>query len=187
MQIRPHFLFNSFNALNAFIITKQEEKAEFMLSKLSELLRRTIDTSVHEFITVREEVNHLDLYMDIQRLRFGQRMVYHALIDEDTEQALIPFFILQPVVENAIQYSIEISDQPIDLDIRVYKEQSQLILEVRNTFCALPMNDRQGHGIGLSNVRDRLFRHYGETAHLDLKINQDGVTLVKINLPYASS
>jgi sensor histidine kinase YesM len=184
MQIRPHFLFNTLNALNGLILTQQSDKAEYMLNRLSELLRKTLDSKVQEFVTVNDELTNLDIYMDIQRVRFDERIRYTTQISDPAQQAKIPFFLLQPIVENAIQYSVEISDAPIDVQIIIKVAVPQLQIEVRNTFCPLPDTALHGHGIGLSNVRERLERHYGDKASVELHINQDGITVVNVTLPF---
>lgn len=182
MQIRPHFLFNSLNALNAFIITKRNEEAEHMLSRLSELLQRSLSTTTEEFVTLQEELSLINLYIEIQQIRFGNRIQFNTQIASETCQQKLPFFILQPIVENAIHYRVEQTNQVVQLTIVSSLEQHQLCIEIRNTFHSQE-HPSHGHGIGLSNVRNRLERYYGHQATLQLDINRKGITVVTLTLP----
>lgn len=186
MQIRPHFLFNTLNALNGLILTQRTEKAEIMLSRLSALLQQTLNKETREFISLKEELNHVQLYMDIQSIRFEERLQYDTDIQMETYEAHIPFFIVQPILENAIKYSVEQTNKPIFISLTARVHQLQLQIEIRNTFVDSNNQMMSGYGIGLSNVTERLARYYKSSAAVNLIINDHGITRVEINLPYVT-
>jgi sensor histidine kinase YesM len=161
MQIHPHFLFNTHHSIIGLIVKNENEKAAQMLAKLSELLRKTIEKQDTEFVPLADELKSVDLYLDIQKIRFSNRFTYDKDISSEAANAKVPYFILQPIVENAVLYGVEKTDSESFIHIRAFVEKKQLVIEISNSG-TISNESKNGFGIGLSNVTKRLKQHYGE-------------------------
>lgn len=168
MQIQPHFLFNTHQSILGLIALGENEKAAGMLTKLSDLLRSVIDKQDTEFVTLSEELSTIDLYMDIQIVRFKDRLTFVKHVANDTLRKMIPYFLLQPIVENAIQYGVEQLDEPSELIVNAFLFNDQLHIEVLNQGVNTSAKEKHGSGIGLSNIRKRLHECYGNQASFEL-------------------
>lgn len=168
MQIQPHFLFNTHQAILGLIALGENEKAAGMLTKLSDLLRSVIEKQDTEFVALSEEIATIDLYMDIQKIRFNDRLTFRKNVSPEALHMKIPYFILQPVVENAIQYGVEQSDENnlVQLDASITDQ--KLKIEVINQQAFRTDELKHGSGIGLSNIKKRLQECYGEMASFEL-------------------
>lgn len=182
MQIQPHFLFNTHQSVIGLIIQQENEKAVEMLTKLSALLRSTIEQQKDEFVPLREEMQVIGLYLDIQKVRFGERMSYRIDMDEQVKELPVPFFILQPLAENAVKYGVECADERVEIVILATVADMRLCLEVRNTRPPGSAVTTQGMGIGMKNVAQRLQQHYGDAATLSLETG-DKMTVSRLILP----
>lgn len=182
MQIHPHFLFNTHQSIIGLIVRNENEKAAQMLAKLSELLRSTIEKQDAEFVPLSDELKSVDLYLDIQKIRFSNRFVYEKTISGEAADAKMPYFILQPIVENAVLYGVEKTDAQSTIAINAEIENGLLTIEVANT--GVISNDKKGSGlgIGLSNVGKRLKQYYGDNASLSLT-SDDKTTTAQIKIP----
>jgi sensor histidine kinase YesM len=158
-QLQPHFLFNSLNSISA-LVRSQPDKAREMVLQLSEFLRGTIRKDSQSWISLKEELNYLRMYLDIERVRFGHRLVVDFAVDPDLESARIPQLLIQPLVENAIKHGLYGVTGSVKIDIQCKKEGNYLLLEVSNPFdpeFAAP----EGTGFGLSSVERRLYLLFG--------------------------
>lgn len=184
-QLQPHFLFNTLHA----IITLLDEdtlSAEDMLLRLSELLRAFLEDYDGQEITLRRELELLDLYLGIQRRRFTDRLTTQIYIAPDTLDCAVPSLLLQPIVENAIRHGIGTRAGSDRVEIESRREGDQLLLEVRNSNSTLePVGQRSngGHGIGLSNTRLRLRELYGDDADLRLDMLYPQGVVCRIRVP----
>jgi len=189
-QLQPHFLFNTLNSISA-LIPQSPKLANEMLMNLSDLLRMTLRDPDQGEITLVNELNLLGHYVDIQRLRFGARLTLLHEVDEAAHDLLVPPMLLQPIVENAIRYGIEPSDQPETIVIKARVEAEQLWLEVTNTcHVALEVKPQAtpSTGLGLENIRNRLRAHYGENQGFTAAPLQEGMGFcVQIRIPAHSS
>lgn len=184
MQLNPHFLFNTLNAISS-LMHQDVDAADRMLVRLSELLRRALDTRDRQEVPLAEELTFLDRYLEIEQTRFGARLTVEREIELGTDRALVPNLVLQPLVENAIKHGIERQRQPGKVVIKVVREGDELCLRVRNTGpgpSARP--SAKGHGIGLSNTRRRLEQLYGTHQSLDLVEVLEGGMEVRVRLPW---
>jgi sensor histidine kinase YesM len=182
MQIHPHFLFNTHNSILSLILKNENEKAAVMLGKLSNLLRKTIETQDEEFVPLSKELEIADLYLDLQSVRFSDRLNYVRGISADTLDCKVPFFILQPLVENAIIHGVEKTADVSQLKLQTKKEHDRLLITIANTLAGIEKHGHAGHGIGLSNVTKRIAQYYSGNASLTLEFS-DGLAVVTINLP----
>ncbi|AWI26138.1 sensor histidine kinase [Flavobacterium pallidum] len=181
MQIHPHFLFNTHHSIIALITKKENDKAAKMLSKLSDLLRTTIEKQEAEFVPLAEEINTAELYLGIQLIRFNERFTYHKNIAPETEKCLIPYFILQPIIENAVIYGIEKTENDAFITINSDVESSRLVIEVINT--GLLGHEHKGFGIGIANIKSRLQQYYGNQSAFELRQNDAHTTIATIKIP----
>jgi len=183
MQLHPHFLFNTLNAIAA-LVHKDARAADEMITNLSELLRATLDTSAQE-IQLRQELDFLNRYLEIQQVRFGERLRVEKEIDAATLDALVPTLILQPLVENAIRHGIEPNTATGLVAIRArLNENGALHLTVRDSGGGLKPQNKASSGIGLANTRGRLQELYGNRARLVLNSEADGGFAVEMEIPF---
>lgn len=185
-QIQPHFLFNAHQSLLSLILQNENKKAADMLSKLSDLLRITLQKQDSEFITVEEEVEMIKLYLSLQQIRYDHRMECTFDISPEAWHLKIPFFTLQPLAENAVKFGVEQSDKPCTIGVRIYIHDHMLNLAISNTTSHNRTHPVAGFGIGLQNVSARLQQHYQDAATLELYTDQVN-TIAQISIPlYAS-
>lgn len=179
LQLNPHFLFNTLNAISA-IMYEQPRVADEMLARIGDLLRATLGTREQEH-ALSEEWHLLELYLDIQRARFGDDLVVNIESEPSLAQARVPFLVLQPMVENAIEHS---GGPTRRIDITATRKDRQLELCVRNAVHAQGESTHRGHGIGLSNIEARLKHLHGGAASLRLEHRDGKESCVRLWLPF---
>lgn len=169
MQLNPHFLFNALNGIGT-LMYRDVELADTMLVKLADLLRHVLDQGLTQRVTLRQELSFLDRYLELEQLRFGDRLVVRREISESCLDAWVPSLILQPLVENAIKHGIEPMTRPGTVVVRASTvAKSMLHLEVEDDGQGTdPVHGRQGLGIGTSNTRARLKQLYGGNGRFEL-------------------
>jgi signal transduction histidine kinase len=185
MQLRPHFLFNTLNSISVMVLKGAGPEAIRAIRQLGDLLRTTLHSAGAQEVPLQEEVAFVQGYLDIERLRFGDRLRVGFEIPDDAAVALVPHLILQPLVENAIVHGL--ADRLHDGHIRVvaHRDAETLNLEVWDNGAGLPANAAPTQsGVGLSNVRARLRELYGEAAHVHVVSATEGGTRASIALPY---
>jgi hypothetical protein len=185
MQLQPHFLFNAMNTVAMLIRQGDAQTAVRVLARLSDLLRQILDDGRGQEVPIEEELDLLARYLEIEQLRFGDRLDVRITLDEGAQGALVPAFLLQPLAENAIRHGIarRASAGRIELDGR--RENGMLVLRLRNDGPPLPDDwTPYGAGIGLRNTRARLDRLYGDGASLDVADAPEGGVAVRIVLPW---
>jgi signal transduction histidine kinase len=175
-QLRPHFLFNTLNAISGFIHT-DPRAADDMIGNLSSLLRLSLDSGEVQNVLLRDELRALELYIDIQQARFGKRFTVEMCIDPQTLGAYVPHLMLQPLVENAFHHGI--SKRTTDGLLRVESERrdSMVRLLVADNGPGSGGHAGNGTGIGLKNSRARLRRLYGDLAALNVADSAAGFTV----------
>jgi two-component system sensor histidine kinase AlgZ len=179
-RIRPHFLFNSLNAVLGLIRT-DAKRAETMLEDLADLFR-VLMRDHHERVPLEEEVALCKKYLEIESLRLGERLVVEMHVDQRAHLALVPLLLLQPLVENAVLHGIEPSAAPGLVKIDVERRGNQIAVAISNPWHGETV--RVGHQIGLSNVRQRLELLHDLEARLETRI-EDGRFLVNMTLPFS--
>lgn len=155
-QLQPHFLFNSLNSINALIGSRPQE-ARKMVQQLSDFLRGTIKKDETQWVNLQEELQYLQLYLDIEKVRFGNRLATHSVIEEDTHQLKLPALLLQPIVENAIKFGLYDTIGETVIEISAVKEGNNLVIKVKNPFDPETSSPKQGTGFGLNSVQRRLY------------------------------
>src|SRR5439155_10122787 len=169
MQLHPHFLFNTLHSISSLVL-EDPPKANSMIARLGDFLRLTLDHSDQQLVTLKEETEFVRCYLEIEQVRFGDRLAVDFQIEPATLGAEVPHLILQPVVENAIQHAIAPHAAPGRIEITVSRSDGSLRLQVKDTGPGMGTTNHsmEGHGVGLSNVRARLERLYGADFSLEM-------------------
>ncbi|HMA51560.1 MAG TPA: histidine kinase [Magnetospirillaceae bacterium] len=181
-QIEPHFLFNSLNAIVSLIREGRPSDAIDITVELGDLLRRLLDDSGRTLVPLFEEFDFLGKYLAIQKVRFGERLVIAIDRPDELAMAQVPALILQPLAENALKHGIGRRVEGGLLEIKVARDDRSLSIRVEND--APPLPPERQDGIGLSNIRARLFSLYGDQAALTIGAGAPGKVLVTLSLPY---
>jgi two-component sensor histidine kinase len=184
MQLHPHFLFNTLQAIAA-LIRRDADAAERALARLGDLLRHLLDTSSERQVALGQELRFLRAYLDIEQLRFGPRLTARLDVDPGLHAALVPPLILQPLVENAVRHGIARCDGPGRVEVRARRDGDVLRLEVWDNGPGLadaPANGAR-KSIGLANTRARLAHLFGARQRLEVRSETEGV-LAAVELPW---
>jgi LytS/YehU family sensor histidine kinase len=155
-QLQPHFLFNSLNSISA-LAGKQPEKARHMIQQLSDFLRGTLKREEYQSVTLEEELHHLQLYLEIEKVRFGQRLQTDIQVTESAAKMRIPSLLLQPIVENAIKFGLYDTIGEVMITLLAAEENHQLRLTITNPFDEETAITTQGTGFGLASIHRRLY------------------------------
>jgi len=180
-QLNPHFLFNTLNAATT-LLHRDPDGADAMLTRLGDLLRLTLRAAPEHETALSEEVAVLDRYLAIMQIRFSDRVTVRCTVDPRVADAIVPSFILQPIVENAFEHGVARLQRPGSIEIDAQPDNASLTLTVRDNGAGLAPTDRET-GVGLANTRRRLAELYGEDAALELRSSPSGGTIVQIRLP----
>jgi signal transduction histidine kinase len=163
-QLNPHFLFNTLNAISTLILSGQNRSANQAVTRLSQFLRYTLDQDPMKKVTLRQEVEALDLYLSTERLRFGDRLALEFAIEDEALDALMPSLLLQPLIENAVKYAVAPREDGGSIRIEGRARAGMLELSVQDDGPGLANAGElgNGRGVGLRNTRERLAVVYGE-------------------------
>ena len=191
-QLNPHFLFNTLNSISTLVLLKQTAPANAMLTKLSSFLRHTLVTQPGGKVTVAQEVETLQLYLEIERMRFEERLRTEFRIDEQAAKGTIPSFLLQPLIENAIKYGVSAQEEGARISLAAKVIGRSLRLTVSDTGPGLQGNQKAAEmgrrpsstGVGLANIAERLSQAYGEDHRFTVETPPDGGFTVIIELPF---
>jgi len=178
-QLQPHFLFNSLNSINALIGFKPE-KARKMIHQLSDFLRGTLKKDDQLLVPLVDELQHLNLYLDIEKVRFGHRLETEISCDNHCEEAMLPSLLLQPIVENAIKFGLYDTTEKVTISIRAEIDGSNLVVMVQNPYD--PQTTRpKGTGFGLRGVQRRLYLLFARNDLMETHQNDNiFTTIIKI-------
>jgi two-component system, LytTR family, sensor kinase len=183
-QLRPHFLFNTMNTIAVLVREQRNDDAVNLIARLSSLLRMTLEASQTQEVTVRQEIDFLEHYIDIQKARFSDRLSVGVAIEPAAMEARIPNLLLQPIVENAILHGIAPKTGPGRVDVTGCVRDGRLHLEVSDNGPGLDTGGaRATEGIGLSNTRERIAKIYGAAGHLSLRSKPGLGVTVQIVIP----
>ncbi|MEA1014968.1 histidine kinase [Sphingomonas sp. LY54] len=187
-QLNPHFLFNTLNSISTLVLLKQTERANAMLSRLSSFLRYTLVNEPTAQVTVEQEVETLKLYLEIEKMRFEERLRPRFHIDPAVAHARLPSLLLQPLVENAIKYAVTPQEEGAEIAVEARKIGERVMITVADTG---PGADGQAlqpgqtsTAVGLANIRDRLAQAYGAEHRFETQTNISGGFSVIIEIPY---
>jgi signal transduction histidine kinase len=186
-QLQPHFLFNTLNTISS-LVNSDTVAAERVVSRLGDLLRLSLKHTGQHELPLREELEFLGHYVDIQRSRFRERLNVEIDVPGDVLEAMVPTFVLQPLVENAVRHGIEPRTGPGHVVVSAYRQGNRLVLEVADNGPGLvePVRETNGNGrgIGLANTRARLEQLYGTNQSISLANRAEGGVVVRLEVPY---
>jgi len=184
-QLNPHFLFNTLNSISTLVLLKQTERANAMLARLSSFLRYTLANEPTAQVTLAQEVETLKLYLEIEKMRFEDRLRPHFRIDAATIGVRLPSLLLQPLVENAIKYAVTPSETGADIWLLATREGDRVRIEVADNGGGEheSLVATQSTGVGLANTRDRLAQAYGEAHAFATRTNEHGGFSVTVDIP----
>ena len=166
-QINPHFIFNSLNSVSSLTITSPE-KAQEMVIKLSDFLRYSLGNNNDQFSSLSEELNNISLYLEIEKVRFGDRLDINNIISDAANNAKVPTLILQPLYENAIKYGLYETFDKVEIETKANLQDKVLSVTISNSFDPSSVV-KKGKGIGLQNIQERLKIHFGSDKLLIIK------------------
>src|SRR5437016_10231645 len=183
-QLNPHFLFNTLNSISTLVLLKQTERANAMLARLSSFLRYTLANEPTAKVTLAQEVETLKLYLEIEKMRFEDRLRPHFRNEPATIGASLPSLLLQPLIENAIKYAVTPAENGADIWITAKREGQAVRIEVADNGHGAESAGSPSTGVGLANIRDRLSQAYGAANRFETKQNDKGGFSVIIEIPY---
>ena len=190
-QLNPHFLFNTLNSISTLVLLKQTERANAMLSRLSSFLRYTLVSEPEGAMTVLQEVETLKLYLDIEKMRFEDRLRARFEIDPAVVEAQMPSLLLQPLVENAVKYAVTPKEEGADVVVDIRRHGNRVHIRVSDDGPGSNLSEAMARatvstGVGLANIRDRLTQAYGPDHRFDVQAGEDGFA-VTIDIPYQTT
>jgi two-component system, LytTR family, sensor kinase len=183
MQLNPHFLFNTLHSISS-LMHKDVDAADRMIARLSDLLRAALAGADTQIVSLRKELDLLQLYLGIEQIRFGSRLTIEMKIAPETMNAQVPNLILQPIVENAIKHGIERRARPGCISLEAHRHNGTLELAVSDNGAGLGDKGQIKEGVGISNTRARLRELYGETHRFELRPAQEGGVRVELSFPF---
>ncbi|MEM9555268.1 MAG: histidine kinase [Acidobacteriota bacterium] len=194
LELQPHFLFNTMNSVVSLVRVGDGARAERMLLGLCELLRSTLDGHRRQLVPLADEMKLTERYLDIQRVRFGDRLAFEWTIEPGTEQTLVPSLLLQPLIENSVRHAVEMGSGRGRITVEVARADRNLLIDVEDdgsdvvtladpTRAAIPEDPPTSRGLGLDNVRRRLGALYGDRWALDIEPKPERGTRVRLRFP----
>jgi two-component system LytT family sensor kinase len=188
LQLQPHFLFNAMNTISS-LVYDNPRAADEMIARLSDLLRLTMRDSSAQEVTLEKELKLLDLYLDIMRARFEERLTVHIECEADLRRALVPQLVLQPLVENCIRHAADPETGVVQITVRARRDGASLLLEVSDNGPGVgeQLALVSGSGIGLTNTAERLRQLYGRPHGLSLANGMGKGLTVTVKLPFHQS
>ncbi|GGK87169.1 sensor histidine kinase [Rufibacter glacialis] len=180
-QLQPHFLFNSLNSISALVKT-QPDQAKKMVQQLSDFLRGTLRKDDQTMVPLADELQHLQIYLEIEKVRFGHRLQTQVDYQEESLPLQLPYLLLQPIVENAIKFGLYDTIDDILIQITATRQDSLLVISTQNPFDSALLQHKQGTGFGLESVRRRLYLLYARTDLLSTH-QQDNVFITTVKIP----
>ncbi len=179
-QINPHFLFNSLNSVSSLIMSNPAEAQE-MIHRLSDFIRYSLKHRESEYVTLKEEIGRMEDYLSIEKVRFGDKLIYTLETDEECSEVEVPTMILQPLIENAIKHGVYESLDPVEIFVTCSVQNGYLTLQIINDFDP-DQPSRKGTGVGLQNVSERIRLVYDREGSINWRI-KDKKFIVSMNIP----
>ena len=184
MQMEPHFLFNTLNAITTLVEFGRQKEALATLSHLNAILRSTLQRTTPEKVPLSQELEMTENYLAIEQVRFADRLRIEIKVEAGVLDGLVPCFLLQPIVENAIRHGIANCESEGLVEASARRDGSMLLLQVRDSGGGLRAPQQNGHGIGLKNTRERLAHFYRENYSMKAQPVASGGFEVAISIPY---
>jgi LytS/YehU family sensor histidine kinase len=187
MQINPHFLFNTLNVISVLVMKSEKEQATQMINRLSNFFRNTLDEKAQQWIPLQKELEHVEQYLAIEQVRFGDRVTIIKEYDDNAMLVPVPSMLLQPLIENAMQHGLEEKEGKGKLIINCQVQTEYLFIKLIDDGAGCSFDDINfKQGIGLSNVKSRLQQLYGAEHEFVFSSNEQGGVTVLLELPINS-
>jgi ABC-type multidrug transport system fused ATPase/permease subunit len=190
-QLNPHFLCNTLNAINSLIEIAESAKAQAMTVQLSQFLRHSLDNDPDTKITLKDEIAALNLYLEIEKTRFADRLQLDFHVDEHAQKALVPSLLLQPIIENSMKHAISKNEKGGIIELRAGINQGRLIIEISDTGASnvqgKPLDLKNETGVGLANTDQRLSVLYDNDYQINTMRRAEGGRSTCINMPFELS
>jgi signal transduction histidine kinase len=186
-QLNPHFLFNTLNSISTLVLLKQTERANIMLSRLASFLRYTLANEPTAHVTLAQEAETLKLYLEIEKMRFDERLRTHFEIDPRVAKARLPSLLLQPLVENAIKYAVTPQEEGADITVSARLAGERVQISVSDTgpgLIEMKARPTLSTGVGLANIKERLAQAFGPDHRFETKSNPGHGFSVEIEIPF---
>ncbi|TMN89546.1 histidine kinase [Pseudoalteromonas phenolica] len=183
-QLNPHFMFNTMNAISTLILKEENDTASEMLDKLCDFFRHSLEATKQNKSTLKDELDLLELYLSIEKVRFGKRLRVNFDIDKDVIHCVMPNMLCQPIIENAVKYAVEPSKEGAEITFKAYKSDECLIIKITDTGQTAKELQSKGFGIGLQNTRSRLDVMFNGECEVTLTPNQERGNTVTMTMPY---
>ena len=186
-QINPHFLFNTLNSISTLVLLKQTDRANAMLSRLASFLRYSLVNEPAQMVSMAQEVEALKLYLDIERMRFEERLRFKVDVEPRALTGQLPSLLLQPLVENAVKYAVTTQEEGAEITLDARLAADRLVITVADSGPGLtdgPTRPTSSSGVGLANIRDRLAQAYGPDHRFELSPNVPQGLIVTIDIPF---
>ena len=184
MQMEPHFLFNTLNAITTLVEFGRQKEALATLSHLNAILRSTLQRTTPEKVPLSQELEMMENYLAIEQVRFADRLRIEIKVEPGALDGLVPCFLLQPIVENAVRHGIANCESEGLVEASARRDGSMLLLQVRDSGGGLSAPKQNGHGIGLKNTRERLAHFYRDSYSMKAQPVESGGFEVAISIPY---
>jgi hypothetical protein len=181
-QLAPHFLFNSLNSISA-LTGSQPEEARKMIQQLSDFLRGNLKKEEQQWVLLSEELQYLQLYLEIEKVRFGHRLTNLIDSDEASLSMRLPPMLLQPIVENAIKFGLYDTTEAVTITLKTRAEGNHVLITVCNPFDPETTRPKKGTGFGLSSVQRRLYLLFARTDLLETRIENKNIFIIIVKIP----
>ena len=181
-QLNPHFLFNALNSIATLSLREDRVAAHSAILKLSAFLQFTLKNEPWRKIKLSEELDCLGMFLDIQKMRFSDRMRFKVNVPQDLMKVVVPALILQPLIENAVKHAVEPSDSMVEIVLTAHENDEFIVFTVSNSLPTTNKTPIKSHGIGLQNVSERLLAYYNEKAGITTAIN-DNQFVATLSIP----
>ncbi len=184
-QLNPHFMFNTLTSISALIRDRQNEAADEMVERLGDLLRQSLRSNPIDMVSLREELATLDMYLQLEKVRFQERLKFTHEYDDESMEVLVPGFLLQPLVENSIKHAIAVNEQGGSIHLAAKVKDGRLLIRLEDSGSGdgQAIDGHNNSGVGLKNVQQRLVGIYQADYSFDVGVGEAGGYVVSINLP----
>jgi len=183
-QLNPHLFFNTLNAISTLLVERRNDEAALMIAKLGDFMRTILRPDLPALVSLAEELTSAGQYLDIEQVRFGDRLAVSYDIDEEAYRGLVPRLLLQPLLENAIRHGVATSDARGTIELTGRRQGEMLEITVANSGTA--RGDDNGNGVGLANTRERLAVLYAERQQVRTTVLPDGRFSVQLRFPFVA-
>jgi LytS/YehU family sensor histidine kinase len=183
MQLHPHFLFNTLNSIST-LMHEDVRAADEMVARLGDFLRLTLENSGEQIVTLAQEMDFINSYLEIESVRFGERLTFKRQIEPQVLRARVPNLILQPLVENAIKHGVSRQIRAGVISIRARRSGEKLELQIEDNGPGLQNGASRDGGIGLANTRARLFNLYGDNQRVVMSNAEPQGLIVTLEIPF---